>query len=705
MNPVQGTRLRLIDNGYRIVECMGKVPLQKGWQKSTPTVESIAHWRAATNTGIILGHQADGSDLIAIDIDTLDPTLALEIEKKTQALLGANPLVRIGRAPKRLLIYHCAIPRKIKVWLPNNEAVEILTEGQQFICDGVHPDTGEIYYWPHQSSPETVALEDVPATTPDAIQSLLDWLCREKGGRLSAPAGAKPNGTGPHPYVGPTTTPIGGFHTDDREGRMTRLVWAAVVGAYREAPFIDTATAEALSRKVWLDYLAHTESRIAGSPDTLTARLEREGRGLSLFTVKWQRAIAQWDGKVAEAAALPDPNPDTRQGGAGGAIPQAAATSSNPLFFTPYTWRDPATIPPRRFLYGRHYIRQFLSVDIAPGGVGKSSLAIADAVAMVAHKPLLGLLPTERVKVAYWNGEDPLDELHRRVQAVALHHGLVPEDLNGRLFIDSGRLLPLIIARQSRDIITVDQAVVDAIIASITAGGIDVLIIDPFIASHQVSENDNNAIELVSKTWAHIADVTNCSINLIHHSRKTNGEEVTIEAGRGASALIDASRSVRALNQMTKEEAEKTGIKNRRLYFRVDDGKSTLMPPTEAATWYHLASIDLPNGPMGTTGDQVGVVTVWTLPDAFSGLDAADLRTVQNEVGGGKWRENIQANNWVGKAVAKALALTLPDDKLRIKTLVAAWLKSGALVIVSGFDAQRRERDFVEVGTWVESDA
>ena len=46
---------------------------------------------------------------------------------------------------------------------------------------------------------------------------------------------------------------------------------------------------------------------------------------------------------------------------------------------TPFSLRDPAAIPRRQFLYGRHYIRDFLSATVAPSGVGKSSLSIARA--------------------------------------------------------------------------------------------------------------------------------------------------------------------------------------------------------------------------------------------------------------------------------------------------------------------------------------
>ena len=36
---------------------------------------------------------------------------------------------------------------------------------------------------------------------------------------------------------------------------------------------------------------------------------------------------------------------------------------------TLYTFRDPALIPRRDFIYGRHLIRQYLSATVAPSGV------------------------------------------------------------------------------------------------------------------------------------------------------------------------------------------------------------------------------------------------------------------------------------------------------------------------------------------------
>ena len=119
-------------------------------------------------------------------------------------------------------------------------------------------------------------------------------------------------------------------------------------------------------------------------------------------------------------------------------------------------------------------------------------------------------------------------------------------------------------------------------------------LIDPFISTHQVPENDNNAIDEVAKTWTTIADITDTAIDLAHHTRKTGGAEVTVEDGRGAVALLNAVRPARVLNVMTEDEALKAGIVDgRRRYFKVTDGKNNLALPLDRLDWFR-SEIDLP---------------------------------------------------------------------------------------------------------------
>jgi hypothetical protein len=50
--------------------------------------------------------------------------------------------------------------------------------------------------------------------------------------------------------------------------------------------------------------------------------------------------------------------------------------------------RDPATIPPREFLYGRHFIRKNIGATIGAGGRLKTSHGLFEAIEMAAGRNL-----------------------------------------------------------------------------------------------------------------------------------------------------------------------------------------------------------------------------------------------------------------------------------------------------------------------------
>jgi hypothetical protein len=369
---------------------------------------------------------------------------------------------------------------------------------------------------------------------------------------------------------------------------------------------------------------------------------------------------------------------------------------SKPVNFTPtaFQWRDPATIPRREFLYGNRYIRGFVSATVAPGGVGKSSVALVEVVAMAAGRDLLGSAPSAPLKVWYVNLEDPRVEIERRVAAICSFFGITPSELGGRLFYD-GRETEVVVASQTKAGAVVATPVVEGLTTALKDGRFDVFSLDPFVSAHRCTENDNNAIDMVAKTFGRIAGAANCAIELVHHTRKTGGAEITAEDGRGASAMSAAARSVRVLNPMSKDEAAKAGVEGRRGYFRMEIDKSNMTAPADQADWYRIVSVDLPNG------DSVGVATQWKWPDAFEGMTVNDLRKAQASIAtGGPWRENAQAKDWAGVAIARALGLdaTNKAHKAKITAMLKMWIANGMFVVVEGLDDQRRPRAFIEVG-------
>jgi hypothetical protein len=375
-------------------------------------------------------------------------------------------------------------------------------------------------------------------------------------------------------------------------------------------------------------------------------------------------------------------------------------SESPPLAATPWIWRDPRMIPPREFLYGKHYIRKFVSAGFGAPGGGKSSRRMIEALAMTSGRALLGIKPVRKLKVWYWNGEDPAEETDRRFSAGCLHYGIKPEEIEGYLFADSGRLTPIIIANQIKTSTVIADPIVGELKAAIKARGIDVMIVDPFVSCHRVAENDNPAIDAVVKKFAEIADEAKCSINLEHHIRKTNGSEATVDDGRGASSLVGAARSIEVLNKMTTADGEKLGLDQSWRYFSVDDGKANMAPLGERR-WFRLASMKLGNSTdLYPEGDDVGVVTTWKPPNPLEGVTGDDFDRAAGEIRAGNWKENLQANDWVGKPIAKALGLNLGvrADKAKVRSLIDIWIKANSLVVVEAADPEsRKKKKFVRV--------
>ena len=354
----------------------------------------------------------------------------------------------------------------------------------------------------------------------------------------------------------------------------------------------------------------------------------------------------------------------------------------------PFAITDFAAIPKREWVYGRHYIRKFLSVTVAGGGTGKTALTMAEAVAMATGRNLLGV-ETEKRRVWVWNLEDPLEELHRRLAAIMLHYRINSEEYEESLFVNSGRDDRLMVTQKIGDQI-VPTPVVDLLVEFITRCQIDVVIIDPFVATHDINENDNMAMNAVVTQWAVVADRANCAIEIVHHTRKAQAmrSSVSYDDARGASALTDKARHVRRLVKMTPDEARLAGIDESTAwrYTREADSKDNLAPPTTDNSWREMRSIDLPNG------DNVGVVEAWSWPDAFSDITVQDLEAVKGRMKEGDWRLDVRSKHWFGNAVAEVLELDVLEAsvKSKIKQLMEVWIDNGQFEIFEMVDAKAR---------------
>jgi len=246
--------------------------------------------------------------------------------------------------------------------------------------------------------------------------------------------------------------------------------------------------------------------------------------------------------------------------------------------------------------------------------------------------------------------------------------------------------MPILVAGMRHFDVVQNGAVVNQIKESIVANGIDVFCADPLAACHSVEENSNMAMGSVIRIFCDIAEDCDCAVELLHHPRKPNGQETEVEHARGASALIAASRSARALNVLSKDEHSKwrfTG--NRRAYFKVLNGKANLTLPPDDGEIFQILTVALGNGENDAPGDLVGVVNRRYPQSAADELSEEQIRDLLAALAiGGPWREDQRATDqpWVGTVIARVLKLDISSEagKWQVATLIKNWLETGRLV-------------------------
>lgn len=170
---------RLVDNGYPIIpiipgaKCPGEFKRgewraypdwsRHGLRSTKPAELSIWSGWPGCGIGIATGTTA------GLDLDLLEPEPADDLKRLAFRELGETPCIRIGMAPKQLLVYRTTAPFKsIK-----RHPIEALCLGSQFVAYALHPDTGQPYQWPVEHLAD-VPLFDLPPVGEAQMRAFLD---------------------------------------------------------------------------------------------------------------------------------------------------------------------------------------------------------------------------------------------------------------------------------------------------------------------------------------------------------------------------------------------------------------------------------------------------------------------------------------------------------------------------------------------------
>ena len=182
-NQYKDVAIGLHHSGLEVIPVEGKRPVGTGWQNTRDSTEEIerksANGSGDLNVGVLCG-LGGNNGVVGVDIDVTDDNLArlIIVAFLDKFDKGRKCPVRIGSAPKALIIVHCEesfSKRKISIWVKGiKHQIEILSKGQQFVGYGVHPDTGVNYRYTQNPLAE-VDTKTIPKIDRNELDS---WLTK-----------------------------------------------------------------------------------------------------------------------------------------------------------------------------------------------------------------------------------------------------------------------------------------------------------------------------------------------------------------------------------------------------------------------------------------------------------------------------------------------------------------------------------------------
>jgi hypothetical protein len=625
-----------------------------------------------TNTGV------NTTRLAGFDSDLLDPEAAEAVRQKIYDRFGDRGVIieRVGRAPKFLVPFRVTEPfTKLtqRLRAPNGAecGIEFLGKGQQFIGAGDHQDTGEPYTYRHGRDLTNTRRDEMPEITPaearEFFQDVCNALIDELGYRKVGDDLITQNDSDDLITQNDSDEELIECRHVDIEGELATIrpgtcnetqirVVPALVWRGLDLDEIHEIVLDATIKGVQPEWAHKTRDQLATE---LRSRMLSTMR--NLFTNKydpmsgvvppWLHSSyhSKWI-EVLKAGGRPvfgynrfgfcirpvQEHTNVESPSIAPEAPEAGpkvelARPSKPGLFTlprlePFNFTE---LEGFDILYANHYMRGVVTGTVAPGGSGKSSNSMVEAVAMSSGRDFLGEVPAERVRVWYHGGEDSMKILRLRLAAICIHYKIPIEELCGWFFMTSGTEFPLRVATEGYTKLDINHVLLDRIGAEIARNEIGCVIFDPFVKMHRTSEQDNSRIDQIASEFGALADKYQCAVDLVHHTRKlpagAGGRELNVDDTRGAGALKDALRSVRMLGPVSGNDAIGIPEAERHRYFQIGLVKANHTIRSDVKQLYRFHTVTIPN----LQQSEVGVVTAWRAQRGATGEFTENMRKAE----------------------------------------------------------------------------
>lgn len=268
-----------------------------------------------------------------------------------------------------------------------------------------------------------------------------------------------------------------------------------------------------------------------------------------------------------------------------------------PLQKLDLNWALNASLPPLQFVLPG-LLPGSLGLIVAPGGTGKSQLALDIAVSKALGRAIAGglfpALPASKVVVLAGEESDRLiaERLRPLVQideqsSACLYENLIVFPMAG----DSCALL-----EHGRPTQLYHELMA-------CAQGASLVIVDPVRRMHTGDENNSGDMADFVTAMERLAKATGAAVVGLHHANRLSaGDTASQNAARGSSALVDGARWQINLSRMDEKTAERHMIADadRMSYLALDFAKTNYLSP-RPRSWLkrgpggQLSSVTLPS--------------------------------------------------------------------------------------------------------------
>ena len=513
----EAVRLALLGAGFDPIPVNGKEPKLAGWQTLTDsTREDVIRWtsqrRHEINTGVVTKRTP------AFDIDILEQAAADAVERLVRdRYSGCGVLLtRFGLAPKRAIPFRTDRAfKKITATLVARggelHRLEFLGDGQQFVVDGIHPDTREPYSWiggelgvvgrdnlPHIDEAEARRLVD------DAVELLtveygytLKEKAQPRGEDRAPPSKADPIAVGPRERAYAEAALCGraadvaamapGSGRNDAALRAATRLGTMVAAGWVDARAVEDELAAAAEAKgkskhdvrgtvrrglgYGAQYPAPSLGEANAAAESAMAAANKAAMVGNFHPSADERGAERKDRGGEDRGGEDRGGEDSGAGTDAGARPLA----SRQLIKTSAEFV--ASLRPPDYLIKGVLQRRFLYSMTAPTGAGKTCIALRVAAHVAFGLPLSGR-PVKQGRVLFLAGENPDDVCMRWIK-LAEEMGV---DVNTDRIIWLGARLPLSNKTTRRQI--------DAEVASL--GEVALVVADTSAAFFEGDEENSN---------------------------------------------------------------------------------------------------------------------------------------------------------------------------------------------------------------------